>query len=138
MACEREADLRYAGQQWDVRVSGDFESEYERLFGHLQPDGAVEITEPRVVGIGRLPALTRLAAPAADAPPELRARRPVYMGEEAGFVDTAVYAGDDLRHSHGLRGPLLVEKATTTIVAGSGDTLEVPASGDYLIRFAPS
>ena len=64
-------DLRYLGQQWDVRVAveqmppdkrqlrASFEKEYERLFGHHQPDGIIEITKLRVIGLGLLPPLGR-------------------------------------------------------------------------------
>ena len=57
-AYRHEMDLRYLGQQWDVRVAverrcrrtgeqlrASFEKEYERLFGHHQPDGIIEITQ---------------------------------------------------------------------------------------------
>ena len=91
MRFEREADLRYAGQQWDVRISeisavsemsgrawkalsealrAAFEREYERRFGHVQPDSTVEITKLRVVGIGTLPRLEPLRAEPCDTAPE--------------------------------------------------------------------
>ena len=191
MRFEREADLRYAGQQWDVRISGvsavseipaeaevpaeaetpmgagtpamaetpvgagttaeagakalagalraAFEREYERLFGHVQPDSAVEITKLRVVGIGVLPPLDPLRAEPCDTDPEPASMRDVYAfgprGEPLGFVPTPVYRGSDLRPGHRLEGPLLVEERTTTVVAGPGDRIEVLLSGDLLIRF---
>ena len=201
MRFEREADLRYAGQQWDVRISGvsavseipvvseipaeaevpaaaetpmgtgtpataetpvgagtpaevgapagakalagalraAFEREYERLFGHVQPDSAVEITKLRVVGIGALPPLDPLRAEFCDTDPEPASVRDVYAfgprGEPRGFVPTPVYRGSDLRPGHRLEGPLLVEERTTTVVAGPGDRIEVLPSGDLLIRF---
>ena len=59
-------DLRYDGQQWPVRVAIGahgfdagaarlaFETEHQRLFGHIQPGGRIDITALRVVGRGRL------------------------------------------------------------------------------------
>lgn len=157
MRFEREADLRYAGQQWDVRISeisaetpagakalsealrAAFEHEYERRFGHVQPDSTVEITKLRVVGIGTLPRLEPLRAEPCDTAPEPASVRDVYAfgprGEPRGFVPTPVYRGSDLRPGHRLEGPLLVEERTTTVVAGPGDRLEVLPSGDLLIRF---
>ena len=203
MRFEREADLRYAGQQWDVRISGisaisqisavsetsegavmpaateipvasevparaeapvgagtsavaetpaeagtgataaalrsAFEREYERLFGHVQPDSAVEITKLRVVGIGALPRLDPLRAEPCGGAPEPASVRDVYAfgprGEPLGFVPTPVYRGADLQPGHRLEGPLLVEERTTTVVAGPGDRIEVLPSGDLLMRF---
>ena len=151
MRFEREADLRYAGQQWDVRISeipagveaqalrAAFEREYERRFGHVQPDSTVEITKLRVVGIGTLPRLEPLRAEPCDTAPEPASVRDVYAfgprGEPRGFVPTPVYRGADLQPGHRLEGPLLVEERTTTVVAGPGDRLEVLPSGDLLIRF---
>ena len=151
MRFEREADLRYAGQQWDVRISeipagveaealrAAFEREYERRFGHVQPDSTVEITKLRVVGIGTLPRLEPLRAEPCDTAPEPVSMRDVYAfgprGEPRGCVPTPVYRGADLQPGHRLEGPLLVEERTTTVVAGPGDRLEVLPSGDLLIRF---
>jgi len=149
MRFEHEADLRYAGQQWDVRVAdaapdvaklrAAFEREHDRLFGHIQPDSTVELTKLRVVGIGTLPPLvpgrTRPDGPA----PVQASTREVYAfgprGEPLGFAPTPVYRGVDLLPGHRLDGPLLVEEQTTTVVIGPEDRLEVLASGDLLIRF---
>ena len=114
-----------------------FEREYERLFGHVQPDSAVEITKLRVVGIGVLPPLDPLRAAPCDTAPEPASMRDVYAfgphGEPLGFVPTPVYRGSDLRPGHRLEGPLLVEERTTTVVAGPGDRIEVLPSGDLLM-----
>ena len=149
MRFEREADLRYAGQQWDVRVAGTpvnvpelraaFEREHDRLFGHIQPDSTVELTKLRVVGIGTLPPLAPVRAEASDTTPEAMSVRDVYAfgprGEPRGFAPTPVYRGADLRPGHRLEGPLLVEEQTTTVVVGPHDRIEVLRSGDLLVRF---
>ncbi|MDP6346311.1 MAG: hydantoinase/oxoprolinase family protein, partial [Alphaproteobacteria bacterium] len=61
---ERELDLRYRGQLWSIRVAlpaGEFdasaarrafEAEHQRQYGHIQPDGTIEITALRVTGLG--------------------------------------------------------------------------------------
>ena len=149
MRFEHEADLRYAGQQWDVRVAGArshaaelraaFEREHDRLFGHVQPDSTVELTKLRVVGIGALPPLEPVRAEPGDTVPEPASTREVCTfgprGEPMGFMPTPVYRGADLLPGHRLDGPLLVEEQTTTVVVGPRDRLEVLASGDLLIRF---
>ena len=149
MRFEHEADLRYAGQQWDVRVAdaaadvaelrAAFEREHDRLFGHVQPDSTVELTKLRVVGIGTLPPLVPARAEPGGTMPVPASTREVYAfgprGEPLGFAPTPVYRGVDLRPGHRLDGPLLVEEQTTTVVVGPRDRLEVLASGDLFIRF---
>ena len=149
MRFEREADLRYAGQQWDVRVAdakadvaslrAAFEREHDRLFGHVQPDSTVELTRLRVVGVGTLPPLVPVRAEPGGPAPAPASTREVCVfgprGEPLGFVPTPVYRGADLLPGHRLDGPALVEERTTTVVAGPRDRIEVLASGDLLIRF---
>ena len=149
MRFEHEADLRYAGQQWDVRVAdaeadvaelrAAFEREHDRLFGHVQPDSTVELTRLRVVGIGTLPPLVPARAEPGGPAPVPASTREVYAfgprGEPLGFTPTPVYRGADLLPGHRLDGPLLVEEQTTTVVVGPRDRLEVLASGDLFTRF---
>ena len=149
MRFEHEADLRYAGQQWDVRVAdaeadvaglrASFEREYDRLFGHVQPDSTVELTKLRVVGIGTLPTLEPVRAEPGGPAPVPASTREVYAfgprGEPLGFAPTPVYRGADLLPGHRLEGPLLVEEQTTTVVVGPQDRLEVLASGDLFVGF---
>ena len=149
MRFEHEADLRYAGQQWDVRVAdaeadvaglrASFEHEYDRLFGHVQPDSSVELTKLRVVGIGTLPPLEPVRAEPGGPAPVPASTREVYAfgprGEPLGFAPTPVYRGSDLLPGHRLEGPLLVEEQTTTVVVGPQDRLEVLASGDLFVGF---
>ena len=149
MRFEHEADLRYAGQQWDVRVAdaeadvaglrASFEREYDRLFGHVQPDSTVELTKLRVVGIGTLPTLEPVRAEPGGPAPVPASTREVYAfgprGEPLGFAPTPVYRGAGLLPGHRLDGPLLVEEQTTTVVVGPQDRLEVLASGDLFVGF---
>jgi N-methylhydantoinase A len=143
----RQMDLRYVGQQWDVRVdmpNGNedqagtvrqtFETEHERLFGHHQPDGLVEITNLRVVGIGLIPSWTLAAAQPTTQDPQPIDRRPVYLDEARGWVDTDVYAGGDMRPGHKVDGPLIVEERTTTVFVGPDDVLEVDPANDFVIH----
>ena len=149
MRFEHEADLRYAGQQWDVRVAdaeadvaglrASFEREHDRLFGHVQPDSSVELTKLRVVGIGTLPPLEPVRAEPGGSAPVPASTREVYAfgprGEPLGFAPTPVYRGAGLLPGHRLDGPLLVEEQTTTVVVGPQDRLEVLASGDLFVGF---
>ena len=146
-AFERAADLRYRGQQWDVTVPAGpafdaralrarFEAEHERLFGHVQPGGTVEITRLRLAGIGQVERPARSPVPPAEprpAPAAGRCRR-VWLDEQSGWREVPVHAGAALAPGHLLHGPAIVEEATTTVLVGAGDRLEVLSSGDYLIH----
>jgi N-methylhydantoinase A len=146
---EREIDLRYHGQQWDVRVrlpSGvpawdqvkrDFERAYERLYGHVQPETPIEIVKLRLAGFGLLPGSDVAFAETVDGTPEPIERRRVHVDESRGFGDVPIYAGRDLRPGHRADGPLVVEEETTTIWVGPGDRLEVDRAGNYLIHLDP-
>lgn len=143
-----EMDLRYGGQQYDVRVRlGDagvqfgatavraaFEAEHERLYGHYQPGGVVEMTKLRVVAIGLLPPLQAAGGTAAGGPPKVTQRRPVFLDADRGWADVDVYAGDSLRPGHRIDGPVLVEEETTTLFVGPDDILEVDGAGDFVIH----
>lgn len=143
---EREIDLRYDGQQWDLRIpiaDGDdaaairaaFEHEYDRRFGHTVAGSRILITAARVVGRGLLPPVEEAPPPVAAAAAEPVERRTVFVDEIHGTHDCAVYRGADLHPGHALDGPLLIEEATTTIFAGPLDRVEVDAGGNYVIRF---
>ena len=145
MAIRHEVDLRYLGQQWDVRVAvaymppdkrelrASFEREYERLFGHHQPDGIIEITKLRVIGLGLLPPLGEAARAKATRDPKPYERRRVYLGRADGWGMADIYHGRELLPGHSCRGPLIVEEETTTLFIGPHDELEVDPSDNFAI-----
>ena len=63
-----------------------------------------------------------------------RLHRDVYLDAETARAPTPIYAGADLGNGHRIEGPAIVEEATTTILIGPGDRLEVDAAGNYLIE----
>ena len=145
-AIEREIDLRYDGQQWPVRVALDgagfdagaarqaFEAEHQRLFGHIQPGGRIDITALRVVGRGRLDWTPPAARAPQAAPPKPRETRKVWIDPAHGWRDVPIYDGADLRPGCTLDGPLLIEERTTTAFVGPRDRLEVDARDDFLVH----
>ncbi|WP_421997900.1 hydantoinase/oxoprolinase family protein [Reyranella sp.] len=141
----REVDLRYEGQQWPVRVAlgkgfdaaaarAAFEAEHQRLFGHIQPGGRIDITALRVVGRGLLDWTPPAARTPQAAPPKPRERRRVWIDPAHGWQEVPVYDGADLRPGCTLDGPLLIEERTTTAFVGPRDRLEVDARDDFLVH----
>ncbi len=143
----RELDLSYRGQQWVVRVALDadggrdpadirsrFEQEYDRLYGHTQPDGTIEISNQRVVGTGLLPELSLGRSERTTKEPVPLETRSVYISPENGWQDIPVFAGNELRPGHVLDGPLLIEERTTTVLVGSGDRLQVDDADNLVLE----
>lgn len=144
-ATEREVDLRYDGQQWDLRIPvaagagatairAAFEQEYDRRFGHTVAGGRILITALRVVGKGLMPPLDEAAMATAKGDAVAIGHREAYVDDRYGAMRCAVYDGAALLPGHTLQGPLLIEEATTTIFAGPRDRVEVDAAGNYLIH----
>jgi N-methylhydantoinase A len=141
----RQLDLRYAAQQWTIRINlrpqdgpaairQTFESEYDRLYGHVQPDGTIEITNLRIVARGKMPEV--IAVPEAPQGIALAATesRPVYFESAGSFLDTVVFSPDQMSPGTIINGPVIVEETTTTIVVAPDDKLRVDQFGDYRIR----
>jgi N-methylhydantoinase A len=140
-------DLRYLGQQWDVTVTIDkgfdttairraFEKEHDRLFGHIQPGGIIEITKLRVTGIGTLPRLTQAHPQKANAAATPSEHRKVWTDASSGWQSVPVYEGAQLAPGHAVMGPAIVNEQTTTILVGAGDRLEVDAAANFNIAIA--
>jgi len=141
-------DLRYHGQQWDVQIlcgskdfepahiKSAFENEHQRLFGHIQPDGIIEITKLRMSAIGTVndPPDPKLLQQGGTAKPDHT--RPVWIDENNGWMDTPIYDGLSLGVGDQFEGPAIINEQTTTVLVGSGDQLSVDQAGNYLIRLA--
>jgi N-methylhydantoinase A len=130
-----EADLRYVGQHFRVRIalpdSGErhpngsiaalqerFEAEHARRYGHHMPGAPVELVGFHLTARVRpaLPILDLVKPDNAAAPPaeDGQRARPAYFSREAGYVTTRVLRRAGLGAP--VRGPALVEEEDTTIV----------------------
>ncbi|MEC7488188.1 MAG: hydantoinase/oxoprolinase family protein [Pseudomonadota bacterium] len=144
-----ELDLHYEGQQWDVRVTlsphakpaeirNTFEAEYDRQFGHTNPESRINVAKLRVVGIGKLPALQDPTFKSVDTVARPFETRPVYAESAGCFLDTSVFRGTDLQYGQSFVGPAVIEEATTTVLVGPNDRVMVDALNNYMISFEPS
>jgi N-methylhydantoinase A len=140
--------MRYLGQQWDVTVDitgiclanelslvrKEFELEHARLFGHIQPDGPIEITKLWVTATGFLPRNPESDDELGCHVPNPFEVRPIYVDEEHGWLDVSVFDGSLLRPNHKLHGPLVINEQTTTIIAGPLDVIEIDRAANYIIH----
>ena len=140
-------DIRYPGQLWSVRVAADaetvtcagvrdaFEAEYERLYGHVQRDGTLELTAVGAVLRGPLAPVPPSARPASAEPTPIEHRR-CWVDAATGWAEVPVYAEPDLGAGCELSGPFVLEAPTTTVLGHTGDHLVVLANGDLEVAFS--
>jgi N-methylhydantoinase A len=143
----RALDLRYIAQQWDITVLADtafdraairrdFEREHERLFGHIQPGGSIEITKLRVQAFGHIQRLEKVDAKRATGEAESIERRRVWIDAVTGWTETPVYDGASLHAGNVIVGPAVINEMTTTLLVGRNDRMLVDASGNYSIEIS--
>jgi N-methylhydantoinase A len=141
---ERQADLRYRGQSYELtvpfsqRLLADFHALHRKAYGYDRPEAEIEIVNLRLRAIGQVqaPALERL--PQGDANPvhALIDRRPVVLastGKHLSRADLSLYRGEALQSGNRIAGPALVARADTTIYIGQADHAAVDAFGNLLI-----
>ena len=141
---ERAMDLRYRGQQWSIRVPVEtfepssiragFEEQHQRMYGHIQPVGDLEITALHVTGRGLIPRIVPADDQRPREVPQPAEHRSTYAGLQHGWCETPIYRAENLHADVSLEGPLLLEEVTTTLYVGPGETLEVDRFGNYLIH----
>lgn len=133
---ERTADLRYAGQSYELTVpwnSGDpaapFHSEHERVYGYSNPDKPVEIVTLRVR------ARVKADKPELGASPRTRSgigeRRRVWLAGRWRVVP--VYRRGQLRRA-AKTGPALVLDYGSTTLAPPGWTLRLDRAGNIVMK----
>jgi N-methylhydantoinase A len=148
----READIRYAGQSMEVRVTapggavdasfltgliGAFNAAHLKTFGYNYAGRQkIELVNLCVSGFGVIerPQLPKLAAPTGKF--EAKSSRPVYFG--AAYQDTPVFDRSSLPPGGRLNGPAVVEEFGSTTVIFPGQTLEVDPHGILVIRAVSS
>ncbi len=143
-------DMRYRGQNSELQVRGtdpstadgmqqsvqEFHRIHEQAYGYAAPTRIVEIVNVRIAATtpppwtgGPVPTAAGSVAPA----PTTTKSRPVLWSEEAGFVDTPVFARDRLPPGHVLSGPAILEQFDTTVVLPPGSSATPDRFGNLLI-----
>jgi N-methylhydantoinase A len=138
----RSLDMRYGEQIFEITVPLDgvdlaradlldevaarFHRRHEELYAYSAPGQEVVIVNARVAVIGRLPVLPAdeaVATGRALVPPT---RRRVWLG---GWAEVPVYRLDGLAAGHQVKGPVVFESATTTVLLREGERATVTARG---------
>jgi N-methylhydantoinase A len=149
IAFQRLADLRYAGQAFEITVAlpgGPFEearaelarrfdAEHEVRYGHsFEGQYAHEVVNLRLVGSVTPAGARRIASldPSASGAEE---RRQVYFGPAAGLLETPIIARSRLGETP-RAGPLVIEEYEGTVVVPPDATAGRDADGNVLIDLA--
>ncbi|MCZ7572195.1 MAG: hydantoinase/oxoprolinase family protein [Ardenticatenaceae bacterium] len=144
----RFADMRYAGQAYDLEVpvptslppetlsalAAAFDEKHRQVYGHVDPNGKVEIVNLRAVHVRVL------------AKPELRqtvaghllddarkGMRPAYFAECGEYVPVPLFERARLPVGARFDGPAIVEQPDTTVVVYPGQACSVDLTGNLII-----
>ncbi|TWH19792.1 hydantoinase/oxoprolinase family protein [Prauserella rugosa] len=148
---ERWAELRYAGQNYELPVrvpDGDitaatidqlakrFAAEHERLYGYAAADEKLQIVTLRLRAIGEVARaeLHRALRSGSDASAAIRSTREVYLLECGGFVECPVYDRSRLEAGNRLVGPAVIEQMDTTTLLLPGDVAEIDALRNIVVE----
>lgn len=132
---ERQLEMRYKGQSYELAVTGDrvsegieaFHERHQRVYGYMAREEPVEVVTARAVAYVSLPKPAIAApAPAGMSSSESGETRRAYFD---GWHQTPVYRRNGLRPGHVLQGPAIVEQYDTTTIVPPNWRLFVEATG---------
>ena len=122
-------DLKTPGYDWLVEK---FEQSYQSLYQHNHKNVAGFIDTCRIAAFGVQPALELKMRPTGGADPQsgYRGKRSVYLGS---WTDAAVYWFDDLLPGMVIKGPALVDSASTSVLVVPGSIATIDRLGSINI-----
>jgi N-methylhydantoinase A len=140
----RTADMRYAGQGFEVNVpipnrlltvadreslSQTLHAVYQKQYGRMIQGVPVESVNWRLLAYGPRPDIQITRAERRDLGDPVKGEREAYFGDRGGFARCKVYDRYKLPPGLQLTGPALIEERECTIVMGPESVAEVD---DYL------
>jgi N-methylhydantoinase A len=142
----RSADARYAGQAYTLQVPLDgaitdqslaaygraFHAAHQRVYGHADPDAAVELVNARVTQSWAFPRLEFHHAPAPQHRQGGTSRR-VYFDELDGYSAVPVHVRESLDPGVSIAGPAVIEQSDSTLVVYPGNTAVVEDTGNMIV-----
>ena len=149
----RQADLRHAGQGYDIPVSlpypkltkVDFDADiktrfyehYEAIYGHAHRHLGIEITNCRLTASGLKPdvSLKEISSGKSELKDALKGQRQAYFAEAGGFVETPRYDRSKFTAGLTFEGPAIVEETDSTAVIGPGTMVTVDSFVNLIVTF---
>ena len=142
----RGADMRYAGQAYDLRV--EFESDqtqhdagalgelfhgaHTAMYGFPDRDSEIEIMTVRLSVTRAVPPVTRSEIRSSSDKPRPSSRRDVYLRGEQCAAD--IFARADLASGQSIEGPAIIEQEDTTVWLLPGWRAEVDSVGTLTLE----
>jgi len=142
------ADMRYAGQSFEVtvdltttdleapdaveQVRATFDRTYRSIYGHDDPNAALEIINLRVTAVGitpkpEMPRLREEPVKGNAVQPKIDRCRDIYIDDQ--MVVAAVYDRSGLTWGHTFVGPAIIEQYDTTTFVPPGFRCTIDAFG---------
>jgi N-methylhydantoinase A len=136
-------DMRYQGQAYEITIPWqaengvlleDFHALHRKTYGYARPQAPIEVVNVRVRAAGAVPPPAFPAQPdqGADPSPAFLEYRPV-IGRDGAGVELPFYRGEDLHPGNILYGPVVVQRADTTIMLGPEDQGGVDGYNNLII-----
>lgn len=142
------AAMRYRGQAWDVDVPlatggtggsvvhsliAGFHEVHNRLYGHADRAGQVELIDVHASVLAARPAPARLDAWSSETgPPPPAVTRLVRLG--GAHCEAAIYQRQGLRVGQEIQGPAIIEQEDTTTVVPGGFRSNQDIAGNLILR----
>ncbi len=145
----KSAEVRYKDQFYDIeiglpreditseditRMVEDFHQRHEGLYGFAMRSDQVEFRHLRILARVPMPKVTMkmIAAGTEDASEAFKRKRQCFFNGD--YVETSVYDGARLKAGNIVRGPAVIEVATTTVVIPGVFSCRVDEYGNYIMR----
>jgi N-methylhydantoinase A len=151
IAFKRDGDLRYVGQGYELKIPlplgtvtpdglkgvwDKFHEAHRCEYGHNFPENPIEIVNIRVMGIGPMPKLEKLTAPAGGDLKAALVRKGQCMFRVEGELrpfETAFYRRSALPVGQDFKGPAIVLQKDSTTVIPPGWRAINDASGNLIL-----
>lgn len=150
----RSADMRYAGQGFEISVPLPrlkyesrykeefrliFEKEYQNIYQRLCPDISIEGVNWRLLATGPRPEinLSFWWSKGEKIEEAIKGKRPIYIPEVGGYEEVLIYDRYRLPVGVKIEGPAVIEERESTIVLNGKGTAWVDPSGCVILRLPP-
>ncbi|MGQ9682008.1 MAG: hydantoinase/oxoprolinase family protein [Anaerolineae bacterium] len=148
MSLERQAELRYVGQSYELCVpvppgrlqqrdlfnlADSFHREHDRAYGFSAPEEPVELVNVRLSATGHIPKPSLRVLQSGHSDQACKSRRLVYFAEAGGYVDCPIYDRYRLGASARVDGPAVVEEIDSTTIIHPGWVGQVDHWGNIII-----
>ncbi len=145
---ERGADMRYAGQAYELRVplaadrrdaasiAEAFHLEHERIYGFRDAETEVEIGTARLAMVGETAEMPQRGIAAGTGTPARKGARPLFRS--GAWLDADVYDRTALGAGDTVAGPAIIEQDDTTTVVLPGWIARADRAGNLVLEREPA